>query len=171
SVRLDWTVFCRQAAAYFEIERSIDKNTFTPVLTVTGREVINETESYNGIDDLAGTTENTFYYRLKTVSRNGRVSYSGIVTLSRQHSAIDARVLPNPVRGALKLEVKAITATNAQLYIVDATGKMLLQRNASVLPGINNLQFTEVAAFPQGMYILKLEMNGEIITRKFTVQK
>jgi uncharacterized repeat protein (TIGR01451 family) len=171
SVRLDWTVFCRQAAAYFEVERSADRTNFSTVLTVNGREVINETEAYHGFDNISGIHGEMIYYRLKTVGRNGKISYSNIMTLSLSDPGNDVRILPNPVRGTLRVEVSATNASTAQLFLVDATGKTLFKRSANLHPGINNLQYPEVSRYPAGIYILKLEVDGNIITRKLTIQK
>lgn len=169
TVRLDWTVFCRQAVDHFTVERSTDKITFNEVISVTGREVINEQETYNGLDGVAGLQAETIYYRLKTVSRNGHIAYSHVISVNRSEVVDPVKILPNPVRGSLRIQVGSSGNFQAQIYVLDATGKVVLRKTEAIHAGTNTVVYPEVAKFPRGMYYLKLEMNGNIITRKFSV--
>jgi hypothetical protein len=54
---------------------------------------------------------------------------------------------------------------------MDATGKVIQTISEKLAPGINSLSYSEASSYPVGMYYLKAEINGTILTSKFTVMK
>ena len=106
--KLDWTVLCDQEVDRFIIERSVDGINFSDVGLMPGRPVVNAAESYSSSDDVTSITAGQIYYRLKTVSRNGKIKLSNIIILRRNRKgATEIQILPNPVRSQLQLLINA----------------------------------------------------------------
>ncbi len=108
NVSLEWSVLCRQEADHFTIERSTDGISFIDVQTVAGRPVINEVENYATIDNISAITSHVIYYRLKTITKNGKTSYSNIIILKNDsQSKQNIQVFPNPVKDRIQLNVSS----------------------------------------------------------------
>jgi uncharacterized repeat protein (TIGR01451 family) len=171
-VLLDWTVYCRQYIDYFEIERSVDGRNFISVKTVTAIPVLQEVTAYNTTDDISQLNEKILYYRLKAVSHSGRLKLSNIISVRPGSSLISQIVIsPNPVREVLQLSIKAENSGKADISVFDASGKRVLKVKQSLLPGVNNLSFTEVQQWQKGIYIVLIDTGEAILRRKFNLLK
>ncbi|HEX7904024.1 MAG TPA: T9SS type A sorting domain-containing protein [Chitinophagaceae bacterium] len=171
-VILDWKAICRQEVDHFVVERSTDRINFTDVLVVTGRRIINETESYQGIDNITGITADIIYYRLRTVAVNGKISLNNIIAIRRNDTpGIIVQILPNPARTQLQLQVKTEKASVADVYIIDVNGRTLYTFKENLVRGNNTLSYNQVQHMPSGSYYLRLNAGDIVITKKFNVVK
>lgn len=171
TVVLTWELLCRQEAKEFVMERATDQGVFKPVIVITARPVTNEKESYSATDDVSAIQSSALSYRVKTIMRNGAESYSPVVFLHSTQKPGDLRIITNPVTGNLQLQVSAKQAQQATILLLDATGKVLKQRRENMAPGINTIVYAEPASYPTGIYYIKLEMGGAIMTSRFNVMR
>jgi uncharacterized CHY-type Zn-finger protein len=170
--KLDWTVLCEQEVDYFVVERSTDGVNFSQADIIPGRAIVNVAESYSATDDVGLVTADVIYYRLKTVSRSGKIKLSNIIVLYRNRKGMtEVQILPNPVRSRLQLLVSSELSTVGQIYIVDATGKIVQKYTENILQGSNTFTYSQAGNLPTGLYYLRLTMGNEIITKKFSVIK
>jgi hypothetical protein len=170
--KLNWTVLCEQEVDYFVVERSTDGVNFSQADMIAGRPVINAAESYSATDDVGLVTADIIYYRLKAVSRNGKIKLSNIIILHRNRKgATEVQILPNPVRSRLQLLISSELSTVAQIYIVDGNGKIVKKYTENILQGSNTFTYSEPGNLPTGLYYLRLTIGNEIITKKFSVIK
>ncbi len=170
NVTLDWSVLCRQPVDYFIIERSIDGNNFSEIQTVQGRSMINEAESYNGIDNITGVTSNMIYYRLKTVLKNGNVSLSNIIIIKNNGQTKQTlQVFPNPVKNQLQLNILADKTCIANVYIIDVSGRIVSRFNEKLQQGNNSISWNGASYLSTGSYYLKLDIGGEVLTTNFNI--
>lgn len=170
-VNLDWTVLCRQEAESFTIERSLDGVSFSELQIINGRSIINEVESYSTIDNIAGITSNFFYYRLKTILKNGKISYSNILPVKNNALMKQSiQVFPNPVADRIQLHVNSEKAGVAKVYIINVEGRIVKYFNERLQFGTNTFSWTGASLLPTGSYYLKLDMFGEqLLTTKFNI--
>lgn len=168
--QLEWKVLCRQEADYFEIERSIDGNNFQSIKQVTGRLILNEIETYNTADNVSGVNANIIYYRLKTVLRSGRSSYSNIVTVKPGGMYSSVQLYPNPANNFVRVTIGSTSSEKIQLQILDAAGKMVMRFNDFLQPGNNTFSFN-LNSLSEGLYYLRLETNLESRILKFNILK
>lgn|GEM_PF-2989935 len=84
----------------FEVQRSADAATFTPIAHIVAKNSSScgTTYSYSDTKQLVGTA----YYRIRIVDNDGRVSYSGIVRVDGK-LPVNISVFPNPVTDNLVL--------------------------------------------------------------------
>jgi len=94
---------------------------------------------------------------LQTTSVNGTVNYSNVLAVSNS----DIKLSPNPATNSLHIEGLSSTP-KTKLTIVDITGNIKLQAVANT--SSYNLN---IASLKQGNYLLKIEMNDEVVTKQF----
>ena len=106
--KLDWTVLCEKEVDYFVIERSTDGINFSQADMIAGRPAINAAESYSATDEVGLVTADVIYYRLKTVSKSGKIKISNIIVLHLNKKGMtEVQILPNPVRSRLQLIINS----------------------------------------------------------------
>lgn len=140
--------------SYYAVERSSNGNSFSEITRIFNRN--NQTQfSYEDNAPLNGTN----YYRLRTVSTDGAVAYSNVISISDEGSAI--KVYPNPAQNNLQIE--GLSATEkTKLTVLDFSGNIkatVVANNSSYNLNISHLK--------QGNYILRIETNDNVVTKKF----
>ncbi|HWR32904.1 MAG TPA: T9SS type A sorting domain-containing protein, partial [Chitinophagaceae bacterium] len=169
SVQLDWTALCRQEADYFIVERSTDRNTFGTAFITPGKPVINETETYNGVDDISGISSEIIFYRLKTVLKSGRISLSNIIAVKRNNAvSFEMKILPNPVTDQLQILVNTVKVGVADISIIDGTGRTVYSYKENLQKGNNTITYTSANQLPVGVYYVRLQVEAASITQKFS---
>jgi uncharacterized repeat protein (TIGR01451 family) len=172
SVQLEWTDVCGEDADYFIVERSIDGNTFTYLDLVKVGTGANRRTTFHDVDDVSFVKSQFVYYRLKTVSTQAKVSYSGTIAIPLTNSSRqEIQVVPNPVTDQLKLTVTSLSKLKADIQIMDEYGKVMMNTSENVIAGANHLVFSETEKYPTGVYYLRVKLDGNIVTRKFNKVK
>jgi hypothetical protein len=159
--KLVWETLSEANNSHFELERSLDGLIFTTIKSINGKGSSKELSSYNYID--TDINYPTIYYRLKQVDFNGASHYSTIQFVKNNLiKGLDLIIYPNPV--AEKLIVKSYTSfNNASLKVINATGKVLLEKNDVRGHEI----IVDISAHATGIYILEVNDAGNKIIRKF----
>ncbi len=145
-VKIDWTVFCRQEADHFIVERSTDNQNFSKAAFVTGIHSVNEIESYIAIDNISAINEAIIYYRLRTVFRNGKESITSTILLHRLKTTSDIQIRPNPVTDKLQLLINSKVTSIAKISLLDGTGKIINSFTEKLQTGNNTFVYTHPAA-------------------------
>ncbi|MBI5372471.1 MAG: T9SS type A sorting domain-containing protein [Sphingobacteriales bacterium] len=167
-VFLDWTALCRQEVAYFIVERSTDHVRFEQAFTVAGKPVLNEIESYSGTDNVNGISAPVIYYRLRSVMKSGREILSNVIAVRQTNAGVaEIRILPNPVRNQLQLSVMAMQNGDATVLILDASGRIVYRFKENLRRGSNSMTYPQAGQLQEGMYFLRVEMDGVLLTTKF----
>ncbi|MDP2302774.1 MAG: T9SS type A sorting domain-containing protein [Ignavibacteria bacterium] len=81
-ITLDWTTGSELNNYGFDIERSIDNNTFTKIGFIQGKGTSTETNKYSYSDN--DVLANKYYYRLKQLDMDGTFTYSSVVSVDLQ---------------------------------------------------------------------------------------
>lgn len=172
SVQLDWTAMCRQEVDYFIVQRSSDKVSFTDIVVVNGKPVLNEIDAYHGNDDISTIKPDIIYYRLKAVMQSGETSVSNIISVRRDNRKGNiVQIFPNPVNDQLQVSINAATSFTTQIYILDGNGKPVKKYAENILPGNNIFTYSETRNLPNGVYYLRLNLGEQLIIQKFSVLK
>ncbi len=152
---------------YFEVERSVDGQTFTTIGKVAGNNG-HGVQYYSLTDYNAALLHSSqVYYRLKIVSTTGEKEYSTIVTLPLQPSGSPmVSVTPNPFTSQLKVRIQMPEATRVAIRLTDITGQILKTQNMNVPKGPSVIPVTGIDNLVQGMYVLTVQFNGQVYTYK-----
>ena len=109
---------------------------------------------YNGAN--SATTCYTLKVQLGTASilGNNEITATGLL-----------KVYPNPVTSVLNVSVLGAISGKSVLNITDEKGVLVMTQSI-----INNPQTVDVAKLPKGVYLIKVNNGGSIITSKFVKQ-
>ncbi len=177
-IKLDWTSTSEINFSRYDIERSIDGIFYKTIGSVPskGNLVFAKTD-YSFYD--SENTEQTSYYRLKMLDRDGKFAYSKIISsdassLSGQNLSLISKVVSN---GFLTTTLKSTAVTSINVEIFDVRGKQLtVLKNKNLVEG-QNVFTLNVSSFSSAVYILKItelknnKTNAPAIVEKFVIEK
>lgn len=173
SVKLEWKTTNEQNLSGFSIERSqngVNWNAigFVQAMGNNGQPDVHQ-YTFNDAQPLKGRS----FYRLSIVNLTGANEYSDIKPVNLgQSDNLYVMVAPNPVKGSLTVYAQTVEATDqALVQITDMSGRLLLERKQSLMAGVNNIVFSEVAKWPAGHYnfTLVIDEGLNVVNSKFTV--
>jgi trimeric autotransporter adhesin len=163
-VQVSWQTASEQNSNHFEVERSVDGNSFVKVGSVKAagnsnspiRYALNDANAFN----LAKS--DVLYYRLKMIDNDGKFEYSRIVAVSRSVIAKNevTDVFPNPFSTQLNIGVSAVANNTATVEIKDITGKTVYTGKYDVLAGNNVLTIGNLSLLHTGFYFVSVEIDG-----------
>ncbi|TDH18374.1 T9SS type A sorting domain-containing protein [Segetibacter sp. 3557_3] len=162
-VKLEWTVLSEVGFSRYEIERSLNGNTYSKVgeVNASGKSI------YAFNDDAEPLRGRRVYYRLKMVDKDGSATYSPVFNI---HVPLNTRfgIYPNPATTYFQIQVSKAVTGKIEVSITDLSGKVLQQR--SVDGNSNNFKIgtTNLAA---GTYLVKMRYGGEQYVQKLVVTK
>ncbi len=159
---LNWKSANETNFSYYDIERSTDSMLFSSIGKVNGT---GTAATYHYTDDISKAAANDFYYRLKMVDKDGRFSFSNIVHL-RTVFAKALEIFPNPFVDKITIRFPSATNANIQVSLFDINGEILRKESAGLNAGGNIYELKNLSALPKGMYVLQLNIDGEMVKRK-----
>lgn len=168
-VNLAWVTATELNVASFGIERSIDGFNFNNIATVSASGTTTSTHSYS-FSDAASKLNGTFYYRLKTMDKDGKSTYSAIkqVVVKASKNLI-TNLYPNPlvVGKDIKLTYISEKKENVNFQLINLVGKKVSSANITVNEGSNALSLP-IPHAASGVYYLSVIVNN-VITQKISV--
>lgn len=156
TIGLTWQASIDRDHAYFEVEKSADGISFTPIGRVTGN------SSPYTFKDFAPFTGNNFYH-IKAVDIFGKDEYSNIINIVYSPSLEWVNLYPNPAKDILQVELKLVANDKIALQVVDLAGKTVLEKFMIADNNVKNYPLN-ISSLTSNMYILKIvNSKGEIL--------
>ncbi len=154
--KLNWQTTQEQNSSHFEIERSADGKNFDAIGKVNALGNSSSLANYSYNDKLAATAlaATTIYYRLKSIDIDGSFEYSKIIPINLKKTN-ELLVFPNPAKDNVNVQATSTANTKATVSIVDATGKLVSQKNIQLLKGKNIFQI-DISTLQNGQYHLRI---------------
>jgi hypothetical protein len=172
-IMLEWTTASELNNNGFEIERSVDGNTFATIGFVEGEGTTTEPNFYS-FEDLSPFTENfTIYYRLKQVDFDGNFSYSKTISVefSMPGDFTLKQNYPNPFNPSTIVEYNIQEAGLVSLKVYDVLGKEVATLvNEEKAVGNHNVTF-DAGNLPSGVYFYTIRAGNFISTKKMMLAK
>lgn len=158
SNKLEWKADCTNDVDFI-VERSINGIQFEQIGLVWAAQG-DCYKPFTFIDDKVPAGK--CYYRLKMDEKNGDLSYSKSILLSRELlTGRQAVLFPNPVAGSqVTLRIHAPKQATMQAVISDITGRKLMTKQIHVQQGLNDIPL-QVQHLPPGVY--QLVYNDQVI--------
>ncbi len=151
---LNWNVAQEKNITYYQVQRSVDGNTFDDIGIVKAQN--NSTAQLYLFNDETATDLDVTYYRLKVMEQNGDFNYSNTVVIHNiKQLATDINVYPTPTQDWINIDTDE-TVLSVKIY--DIRGKLVQGKNAA-----NKLDISELQT---GVYIMKVETSSGISTHK-----
>jgi hypothetical protein len=143
SAHLEWRTGNELNMSHFELQKSTGGGIFRQLATINVRGN-NSIYTYEDLDASSARQ----YYRLGMVSLDGKITFSKVLALDIGCDTRTISVYPNPSNS--KITVTGINAGNT-LYVLDMTGKVI-----STTIAVNPVQQIDLAALPDGLYLLRI---------------
>lgn len=159
---LRWSTQFESNSSHFTVQHSEDGVNFTNIATVQAANNTSTTSNYNYLDKQASRINNksVAYYRLEMVDKDGKSEYSAVIAIRQPKQEQTISLLENPVVKTLRLYIKTTGTTDAVITVTDAIGRPAFSRKLPLIPGDNYTAF-DAGQLGKGMFIVKVEMNGE----------
>jgi len=151
-VKLNWKIESQLDLAAFEVEKSTNGRNFTSI----GNVAPGSSTTFSFSDDKVLTT-GTYYYRLKMKDKDGKFSYSSIITIKTANTG-GLAVAPNPVKDFLNITGLKSAGT---IVLKDASGKQI--RQVTIQSQVLQLNVTTLKA---GTYFLQYWDGNQNISKK-----
>ncbi|MBC7913155.1 MAG: T9SS type A sorting domain-containing protein [Pyrinomonadaceae bacterium] len=153
---LTWSVTAAANTAKFEVERSIDGNTFANLGSVNYL-ALNDTYTFFDTKPFIGTN----YYRVKQINNNGNMVLSQSAFLEYSLGNIDSKkqafsLYPNPAIDIVNVNLNTHHNSPLVLTIHDLQGKELIRKAIEKDAAIQ----ANVSVLISGLYVLKLHADG-----------
>ncbi len=108
------------------------------------------------------------YYRLKCIQSDGGYSFSKTIALERRDKDDVLIVSPNPFNQDLTIKLWENIQSEIKISILDSRGRLCFETEKKVTG--KEVRLTSVNSLTKGVYILKIEIEGNLYTRKLVRQ-
>jgi subtilisin-like proprotein convertase family protein len=166
TVELQWATTNEINNSYYEIEKSSDGASFSNIGKINAgnnpasidQYVFNDVRPYEGIN----------YYRLKQVDKDGRFTYSKIVSVTIDALSSKYLVYPNPAIDLTTVKMLS-DAKDLSVKLTDASAKVVYKKTLKSIKAGEELQIP-IKGLARGLYILTLSTQNGIANEKILVQ-
>lgn len=167
-VILDWTTAYEENFEGFNIERSLDGETFFEIGTQKSLGNSTSITEYKWVDENVPSVSQ-LYYRLKMIDLDGLFEYSKIEVVNFEYahfSSLD--ISPNPMKYSTQISFHSSNKAKVSLSISDMSGKILQRKEYAIQEGNNDIRY-EVTGIPNGQYLFTFEMKGQKVSRAIII--
>ncbi|MBO2008634.1 T9SS type A sorting domain-containing protein [Hymenobacter negativus] len=150
AVRLTWTTASEKDSKRFEVERSLNGQSFSALGTVAAAGRSSTQRSYDFVDAELPVGAALLYYRLKQVDADGTYAYSPVRSVALTGSLAGLALFPNPTHDEVTTLTGAVPGSSATVF--DALGRQVTSASADAA-GTATLALP--AGLPAGVYVVR----------------
>ncbi len=155
-----WSVGVENNISHYEVERSINAVDFELIFTQNA----NKQATYRFKD--GNLKQGNYYYRLKTVERDGKITYSSIVSVKVLEK--NALLIHNNPATDLLIIQHTDAMNDRTVSIFDQNGRLVLSAN---MPQGFTLISLDIQTIYAGLYVIKIADGENILTSKLIITK
>lgn len=160
---INWQTVSENNSSAFIIERSFTGNNFITAGTVPAAGNSNTSKTYYYSDTavaLRNPSQKRFFYRLKTVDRDGKFSYSAVIVLVKDgNTSFNITVYPNPANAFINIRVEGLQNNHPlSVTIQDLQGRLMIQKE-----GLGNNEKLNTYQLIPGQYFISVYHNNQLI--------
>lgn len=164
-IQVEWSVTSEKDIHYYEIEESIDGTSFTTAGNLLPKNNYGVGASYQWFD--RQVTSDVNFYRIKSVSVSGKITYSDIIQVKLAKSKPTCMVYPNPLKGQpLTVEMGNMEEGIYILNLYNVTGQQVFTRKI-VHNGGSAVQTIQLPVTVAGIH--RLVLKGKDLTLQQTL--
>jgi hypothetical protein len=157
--RLNWKVNCTAEKVHFDIERSTDNRNYYTIGNIVASQ-LRCAQPFESTDDKPAAGIN--YYRIKITDEDGYYYYSNTISFNTKVKGFIIESLsPNPVKNEnAVLRLQAGDKSAVTIAITDFAGRVIVQQNTQILPGLNNITMS-TQLLTSGIYQVTVYVPGQ----------
>lgn len=164
-VLVNWTTSSEINNDYFELEHSMNGNSWTKIATVKGSGTTSLSSRYQSYHAKPGIGRNL--YRVRQVDFDGRSKLSSTASANVSAEGTTVTILNNPIKDVLTLDLRSNEAQTLQLQLTDLSGRRVLQQSIRINNGYQRLSIPVSQSLTAGLYALQLlDENNQVIARE-----
>jgi Secretion system C-terminal sorting domain len=166
-----WTSLQEHNLDSYEIQRSIDGINFE-VAGFAKANNLTSVQQYKFTDNVAMLTSKHVFYRVRIVDMEHSMKLTNTVSVKISDWVSGEMIIsPNPSSTNAQVKIKMNKAAMGDITVFDATGKIVLKQQASLLAGNNTVVINNITKLNDGYYTVRLNTNNEIFSTKLLVWK
>ncbi|HMC99032.1 MAG TPA: T9SS type A sorting domain-containing protein [Ferruginibacter sp.] len=151
-IKVDWTVENQVNISKYQVERSSDGSHFNAVATQSANNDLTGNYTYTDVNPLNGDN----FYRIKSIDKDGKISYSVIVKVRIDAAPEKITVSPNPIVGDdINVTLENIPVGNYSARIINMAGAVIATKYFNHSGGMQ-VYTIHIAGLPSGIYTLEL---------------
>jgi hypothetical protein len=153
--KVDWKVADEYNLSYYEVERSFDGINFCGMAKIYCVADNNSPVNYTWKDALVKPA--VYYYRIKCVSKNNVVAYSGIVKLTRVKNSPAMFIFPNPITSnTINIQMNKMPEGLYKMRLMNNAGQVLMKETINHAPGIATHTVKPSMQLAKGVYQIEI---------------
>ncbi len=161
-IKVEWTTHSEINVDRYEVEKSLDGQTFTKIGRVVSRNLLSIV-TYKFFD--ANPVIGNNYYRIKVIDRSGEVVYTQIVNVNILRGSSDYVIYPNPVVGStFNLMMQNVDRGEYTINLITASGQQVFTKVISHSGGSATESISLPPAISRGAYKLQVTNGGHSVT-------
>lgn len=162
---LQWVTAQESNSNHFEVEASIDNNTFVKIDSVHAHGWSNTAQAYSFVH--RNPTASINYYRLKIVDKDGKAWYSKILIVRNDAAGIELTMIyPNPFMDKVELVMNSNCNETVTIHIYDSKGVLSATRKAQTVRGLNVITINKLGNLQAGSYLLEVTGAARLVKAK-----
>jgi hypothetical protein len=148
---------------YFVVERSLNGLDFSYSGKVWSKGNTINKEYYSFTEPISNFNQ-TIYYRIKIVDKNGNIEYSTIVKLNPIKQGVETIVvLPNITTQDVTIVLQSNSSLRTNVVIYTADGKQINQQSIIITKGLNTIPVS-FSNLSSGLYRVAITTNEKLLT-------
>jgi len=165
--RLSWALANNEVINKFELQKSVNGRDYITIAIVPASQK-RGAESYS-YDEATNNTDKVMY-RLKMLSNGQEVYYSKIILAHAKPSDNQIRIMGNPVKDKLTLELNESSWQFADLKVYNISGMLVLNLKVNLTTRDNILTIPLNTTMKPGMYVAEINNGISSQTLRFIKQ-
>lgn len=164
--KIKWSTFEEINVERFVVEKSFNGTDFQQIDEIKSNNKFQNINNYQSEDI---KPYRIAYYRLKAIDKDGKYSFSKVVSVTRNNSSNFGLVsiVPNPAKESISVNYTINEKRTITLYIYSMTGRLMKMKRFNSKNGSHRVN---LSMLPEGEYVLKLVNNNEVDVKKFVKQ-
>jgi hypothetical protein len=168
---ITWTSLQEHNLDSYEIQRSYDGINFEVAGNVKANN-LTSLQQYKFTDNLPAFTSKYIYYRVRVVDIDHSMKLTNTVSIKIADWKTNEMVIsPNPSSSGAQIKIKTIKTATGDISVFDATGKLVLKQQATLLAGSNTVVLNNITLLPEGYYTVRLIAGNETFSSKLLIWK
>lgn len=156
---LNWSAAFENQAV-FDIQRSYDGNNFYSIELMPAA---SGQQEYRYDDRKVNTRVPIVYYRIRAIQSDGREKITQIRVVRFGNKIGNIYTYPNPFKGNFTISYTAPEGGPIVIRLFNVNGQEILTRKAEVTEGYNLVNIHEASQFADGIYVLQILKENEMI--------
>jgi hypothetical protein len=158
-IQLQWSTEWEQNAKGFMVEKSIDGRNFSDVDFVLAKGNSANIQTYQ-LTDLNTSKVSTIYYRLKLLDKDGKFSYSKVISFKPGKASW--KIFPNPANNTVSITAQNEYSRGLTVQITDIAGRLLKTQPISALQQGETVNIN-ISLLAKGIYQMKFLSNEQVV--------